>query len=233
MVSTIRHREDKIKNAICFFASEHERLTHKSLAHTFLYKYLAFLDFASIEKIGSPALGLLYQPRGGGPLPINTYGKRDKLKNDCFIFLSRGEGRYIVKATGKPDLSCFSPFELGQMKRLVETYAHRFVKAFDEPIHTGFWKRTWGIRTNAGVHYDDVFDDDLFAKYKEAITMSSLHALIEKYVAQMKELETRMADTRRKLEIVMEASRLLVEEGLSDEYPPDRPGEDRSYQKDR
>jgi hypothetical protein len=36
-----------------------------------------------------------------------------------------------------------------------------------------------------------------------------------------------MADVKHKLEIVMEASRLLAEEGLSDEYPPDRPGEER------
>ncbi len=235
MADTLSNREEKIKNAICFFASEHERLTRKPLTHTFLYKYLAFLDFASIEKIGRPALGLLYRTRGGGPLPISMFGSRDKLKNDCFIFLSQGEGRYIVKATAKPDLTCFSPFELRQMKRLVETYAHRFVKAFDtsEATHTGFCKRTWGIRKNAGIDYDDVFDDDFFTKQKEAIAMSSLHALIEKYVSQMKELETRMADTRRKLEIVMEASRLLVEEGLSDEYPPDRSGEDRTHQKDR
>ena len=63
--------------------------------------------------------------------------------------------------------------------------------------------------------------------------MSSLRVLIEKYVTQMKELEGRIADTKHKLEIVMEASRLLAEEGLSDEYPSDRSGEDRTYQKDR
>jgi len=63
--------------------------------------------------------------------------------------------------------------------------------------------------------------------------MSSLRVLIEKYVTQMKELEGRIADTKHKLEIVMEASRLLAEEGLADEYPSDRSGEDRTYQKDR
>ena len=63
--------------------------------------------------------------------------------------------------------------------------------------------------------------------------MSGFQLLIEKYVAQIKELETRMAETKHKLEIVMEASRLLAEEGLSDEYPADRPAEDRTHQKDR
>ena len=47
--------------------------------------------------------------------------------------------------------------------------------------------------------------------------MSNLNVLIEKYMALMKELETRMAETKHKLEIALEASRLLVEEGLSDE----------------
>ncbi len=219
MAITILNREEKIKNAICYFASEHERLTHKPLTDTFLYEYLAFLDYASIEKIGRPALGLLYRTKGKGPLRYGTYEKRD---NDCFIFLSQGEGRYVVKATAKPDLTCFSPFELRQMKRLVETYAHRFVKAFDTSgaTHTGFWKRTWGIGTNAGIDYDDVFDDDFFTKQKEASTMSGLQSLIERYVSQLKELETRMADIKHKLETVMEASRLLEEEGLSENSLP-------------
>jgi hypothetical protein len=52
---------------------------------------------------------------------------------------------------------------------------------------------------------------------KEVRTMSGLQLLIERYVRQIKELETRMADAKHKLEIVMEASRLLAEEGLSDD----------------
>jgi anion-transporting ArsA/GET3 family ATPase len=114
------------------------------------------------------------------------------------------------------------------MKQLVETYAHLFVEAFDtsEATHqaTKFRKRTWGIGTNAGIGYDDVFDDDFFTKHEEVMTMANLNVLIQRYTAQMKELETRMAETSHKLEIILEASQLLVEEGLSDEYPADRPG---------
>jgi hypothetical protein len=49
--------------------------------------------------------------------------------------------------------------------------------------------------------------------------MSSLQLLTEKYVNQLKELEASMAEVRRKLEIVMEASRLLEEEGFSEDSP--------------
>ena len=74
------------------------------------------------------------------------------------------------------------------------------------------------------IGYDDVFNDDFVNKYKEAYTMAGLHTLMERYVAQIKELESRMADTRHKLEVVMEALRLLTEEGLSEEGGDERAG---------
>ena len=49
--------------------------------------------------------------------------------------------------------------------------------------------------------------------------MSGLQLLIERYVAQLNELEARMADVNRKLEIITETSRLLEEEGLSEANP--------------
>ncbi len=216
----VLRREEKITNAICFFAFEHERHTDTLLTHTSLYKYLAFLDYASIEETGRPALGLLYRTRGRHPLPVGTHAKVARSKKDRFVFLPRGRGRYLVKATGEPDVSSFSPLELREMKSLVETYALRFAKAHDagEAARkaTGSWKRRW-IRKSESVGFDDVFDDDFFINHKEEYTMANLHALIEKYVTQIKELETRMADVKHKLEIVMEASRLLAEEGLSDD----------------
>lgn len=209
-------KEDKIKNAICFFAFEHERLTGKLPTLKSLYDYLAFLDYASIEKTGHPALGLLYSMRGGHPLPVTTHEKLQGLKKDPFIFLPQGHGAYLVKAAGEPDLSWFSSFEKNQMKRLVETYARRFAKARDAVAAADFRKRRW-TRSGGGVGYEDVFNDDFIKEYKEANAMAGLHTLMERYIAQIKELENRMADTKHKLEIVMEALRLLTEEGLSEE----------------
>lgn len=216
MAVTIPHREEKITNAVCFFASEHERITGTLLTHTSLYKYLAFLDYAAMEKTGRPALGLLSLTRMRHPLPVDIYAELQRSRKDCFSFLSLGQGLYLVKATERPDLSFFSPLEVSEMKSLVETYAHRFAKARDAAEARGSRKRRW-MRTSEGVGYGDVFEDNLTATYKEVHAMAGLHALVEKYVAQIKELETRMAETKHKLEVVMEASRLLVEEGLSDE----------------
>jgi hypothetical protein len=58
--------------------------------------------------------------------------------------------------------------------------------------------------------------------------MAGPQALIEKYAAQIRDLETRMAETKRRLEVIMEASRLLAEEGLADEQP-DRSGRERIW----
>jgi hypothetical protein len=223
-ITTEPGREEKIRNAICFFASEHEKLTHKPLAHTFLYKYLAFLDFASLEKVGRPALGLLSCTMGRGPVPVGIYGKGDKPRDDRFVYVSRGEGRYIVKAAGEPDLSCFSAFELNEMKKLVETYAHQFAKAFDlGGVGLGatvYSTKTRHNRKGGMINYGDVFDDEFFTKQREVRIMSGLQLLTEKYVTQLKDLETRMGEVKHKLETVMEASRLLEEEGLSEDSPP-------------
>ena len=168
MASSIPYREEKIKNAICFFASEHEKHTHKPLSQTFLYKYLAFLDFKSIEVIGRPTLGLIYSAMDKGPVPIEIYANRDKLKNECFVFVPLEEEKYIVKANGKPDLDYFSPFEIGEMNRLIEIYADYFVKASDisEASHETIaaWKKTWAKKRNAIINYDDAFVEDLLTK---------------------------------------------------------------------
>ncbi|MGD0658346.1 MAG: hypothetical protein ABSD38_09800 [Syntrophorhabdales bacterium] len=165
MAANIPYREDKIKNAVCFFASEHERLTSRPLTHASLYKYLAFLDYASIEKTGRPALGLLYRTKGRRPLPVHTYAKLHSLWEDRFIFLPRGQGGYLVRPTAEPDLRSFSPLEVSEMKSLIETYAHRFAKARDAgeaaPEATGFWKRTW-TTISESMGFDDVFEDDVF-----------------------------------------------------------------------
>jgi hypothetical protein len=50
--------------------------------------------------------------------------------------------------------------------------------------------------------------------------MSGLQLLTEKYVTKLKELEAESQDVKHKLETVMEASRLLEEEGLSEGYAP-------------
>jgi len=50
--------------------------------------------------------------------------------------------------------------------------------------------------------------------------MTNLQSLIDRYMNNLAELETQVSDVKHKLNIVMEASRLLEEEGLSEIQPP-------------
>jgi hypothetical protein len=54
---------------------------------------------------------------------------------------------------------------------------------------------------------------------KEVRATSPLELLTEKYHNQLRELETRLAEVKGKLETVMEASRLVEEEGFSRDSP--------------
>jgi hypothetical protein len=140
------------------------------------------------------------------------------------------KGEYVVKATGDPDLTCFSSFELDEMKRLVKVNALRKV------LHTRFSfletddtrrvdeagadflddtrEQAWAEIKNAVL---DVSERDFFIKRKEVVEMTGLNLLIEKYETRISELETQMTEVKRKLETVTEASRLLQEEGLSED----------------
>jgi hypothetical protein len=64
MATTAPDREEKVKNAIAFFALEHERLTQKLIAVSSLHKYLTLLDHASSKKSDIQLLDFLIVQEG-------------------------------------------------------------------------------------------------------------------------------------------------------------------------
>src|SRR4030043_97032 len=108
----IAYREEKIKNAICYFATEHAKRTKKPLHQTFLYKYLAFLDFESLSDTGHPVLGLKYKAMERGPVPTEIYSKRKGLMTECFEFKELEDNKFIIMAKGHPNLEYFSSYEI-------------------------------------------------------------------------------------------------------------------------
>jgi len=61
--------------------------------------------------------------------------------------------------------------------------------------------------------------------------MVGLHLLIEKYIAELEELESSMAEVKRRLQVVTEAFRLLEEEELSEDCPSEQPRADVEEEK--
>lgn len=62
------------------------------------------------------------------------------------------------------------------MKRLIEIYADRFVKASDmsEASHQTIkaWKKAWAKQPNSIIDYDYVFDDNIYTKPEESLTVA-------------------------------------------------------------
>ena len=178
----IAYQKEKIENAICFFASEHQKRTKKPLPQTFLYKYLAFLDFKSLEKTGQPALGLEYIAMKRGPVPLSLYNRRKNLKTECFEFKEVGENIFIIMGKGRPDLGFFSPFEVKQMRELIEVYADTFVRASDisEASHEDIkaWRRAFKRKENSVIEYGLQFEGDVDQKDPKDLTPAEENFLI-------------------------------------------------------
>ncbi len=172
----IPYQKEKIENAICYFASEHYKATRKPLTQTYLYKYLALLDFRTLETTGKPALGLEYMAMEKGPVPIKLYRERESIKSNCFEFRKAEGTAYQVLAKGVPDLDYFSESEMKEMKRLIEIYADGFVKAshMSEASHQEIkaWKKTYKKKPNSMIDYDLAFNDDLYTKPPELLTFA-------------------------------------------------------------
>jgi len=180
----VAYREEKIKNAICYFAAEHTKRTRKPLHQTFLYKYLAFLDFESLSDTGQPVLDLKYKAMERGPVPVEIYSKRKDLKTDCFEFKELEDDKFIIIPKGRPNLEYFSSYEIQKMSRLIEIYADVFVKASDisEASHQSIkaWREAWKKQKNSMIDYDTQFSGDIKNKSKKELTPPEEHYLIYK-----------------------------------------------------
>lgn len=170
----IPYQKEKIENAICFFAREHQKKSGHPLYQTFLYKYLAFLDFESLRETGRPCLGLSYRAMEHGPVPIEIYDRYTKIKSALFEFRSVQDNVYAIYPKGKPDLDYFSKKEISRMERLIEIYAKDYIqtKMISDASHESIlaWKKTWKSHPNGMMDYKSEFDDGLLNKKEEELT---------------------------------------------------------------
>jgi uncharacterized phage-associated protein len=169
----IPYQKEKRDNAICFFAKEHRARAGTRVTQTYLYKYLAFLDFTSVEKTGIPAIGLEYSAMKRGPVPLSIYNKRHCLKTALYEFRDEGEKVFTIDALGEPNLDYFSPFEIDIMTRLVIKYAKKYGRAAEisEDSHRQIkaWKKAYDKEPNGVIDYALTFDSDLKHKSEQEL----------------------------------------------------------------
>ena len=167
----IPYRKEKIQNAIVFFAREHRKKTRKPLYQTYLYKYLAFLDFISLREIGRPALELIYKAMQRGPVPIEIY--KEKADTPLYKFVKNELGEIIV-TNNKPNMDYFSSYEIELMYRLIEIYATSWMTTdvMSDASHEDIaaWRRTYYQNPNTTIDYILEFDDDLLSKRENELT---------------------------------------------------------------
>jgi uncharacterized phage-associated protein len=173
----IPYQIEKIENAILFFAKEHHKKTKKQLSQTFLYKYLAFLDFTSIKETGQPVLNLTYLAFERGPVPKEIYDNRKNYSSPSFKFMESVDNKIqiIPKQNSKPDLDYFSPYELKLMNKLIEIYASSYLDTnmISDCSHKEIlaWKRTYEKNKNGVIDFSLTFIDDVYKKDEELLTV--------------------------------------------------------------
>jgi len=189
----IAYREEKIKNAIGYFASEYQNRTQRDIPQTILYKMLAFFDFNVLKNTGKPALELEYMAMRNGPVPIRIYENRKILyETDCFKFIQTGPRNFVIKSKKEPKLDYFSEYELKILEEIINRYGHRIIpqkelsKKICDDSHAEIkaWQIAWDIGENSIIDYDYVFDENLSSKPKSDLTTAENTYLIYKYFTE-------------------------------------------------
>jgi len=180
----IPYRNEKILNAVAFFARQHQKKTRRKLYQISLYKYLAFLDFLALKETGRPVLELIYKAMKRGPVPIEIYG--DKAETITYRFQKDEWGECVI-IKKEPNLYYFSAYELSLMERLVEIFADRWVtsKIMSDSSHQAInaWRRTWAEKPNSIIDYALEFDGDVLSKKEDELTYVEEVYLTQKSLA--------------------------------------------------
>ncbi len=197
----IAFREQKIENAIVYFSSEFRERKGYFPRQTWIYKFLALLDFRTLRKFGIPCLGLPYDAMQFGPVPTSIYNKREgSSMGDKYRFIkaiknSQCQDGYRVETSAKPDLDFFSDNEMDVMDEIVEQYISQDVNldTLIEDAHKEIlsWKHAWDLaqregRNKMSMEYSDEFPD-IGKKTAEQLTPKEERFLWYKSISAMEE----------------------------------------------
>jgi uncharacterized phage-associated protein len=185
----VAYQKEKTDNAICFFAKEYKKRTHKAIPQTILYKLLAFLDFYSVRDTGLPALGLKYCAMEMGPVPIELY--KDKPETALYKFSQIEDNRYVIIAKGMPNLDYFSQYEIDEMNKLIDIHAGSSVKTkhISKASHDEIpaWKKAYQTKPNSLIDYKDMFDACFEAKESGKLSPAEERFIVQKCLTDIHE----------------------------------------------
>lgn len=155
-------QKEVLINGILFFAKAYYKKTKKYPAQMYLYKFLAFVDFESVQQTGEPVFGLQYIAMEKGPVPKELYDNRENIKNDLFRFVKKDNAILIIPDNSKQvNFEYFSEYEIDLFNKWIEIIADRKVLTKDVSLSSheiNAWKKTYKKKPNSIISYKDVFD---------------------------------------------------------------------------
>ena len=173
----IAFQNQKIGNAVAYFAKSYCDRVGYYPRQTWMYKFLALLDFRVLRQTGTPALGLEYDALEKGPVPIELYDNRFGLKNDYFEFVPTGTGTIEVRNVSQPNLDYFSDDELDVMDNILDRYATSDLESLIEDAHSEIraWRSAWEQAGKLGkkrvsIDFKDEFDPAIFDREESELT---------------------------------------------------------------
>jgi len=187
------YKNERINNALLFFAQKHYQKTKKYLSQTALYKYLAFFEFRYLKKTGDMPLGLQYKAMPHGPVPMEIYKNR---KNPvCFTLVDfvqsgiSGNKGYIVKPKGRFNPDYFAEAEIEEMNALIEMFAQRWVGAstMSDASHRDIkaWKKIYARTPNSMIDPIEEFDRDIKSVPEAELSPQEERYLINRGLSEM------------------------------------------------
>lgn len=182
------YQKERIENTICYLAIEHRKRKGEPLYQTFLYKYLAFLEFDSVESIGKPIFEFTYKAMENGPVPLEIYSKRKNYETDLFKFVSLKDNKVIVVPKKEPNLDYLSNHEKQLADKLMEIYAQPGTKAKQickDSHKIKAYKAAWKRQKNSIIRYEDSFDENIEEKPEKELSRPEVSFLVFRGLKQL------------------------------------------------
>lgn len=172
-------------------AKIHKQLTGRNVAQTYIYKYLALIDFKALEETGKPVFDIDYVALRNGPVPSKLYDDRDEIVNDdgfsdVIKLVSDKDGNYWYESKREPDLDYLSDYEIELIESTVEEFAKKGDALTTEDVidathkRIRAWQRAWENKGDIGrVSINPLHTfGDLLQKRQEDLTPTEEVALL-------------------------------------------------------
>jgi hypothetical protein len=176
----LAYEKERLENALAYIAIIHKKLTNKPAYQTYIYKYLALIDFTEVKETGRTMFDLDYIALTNGPVPRVLYDNREEnLRNqpfrDTVVLKKTSEQQIIYEPVAEPNLEFFSDHELDLIESTLEKYASRDITCdkICEITHRQIpaWRKAWNRRNtsqrvpiNPLDSFPDVLEKDINAR---------------------------------------------------------------------